>query len=87
VRKIQSAAFSTPRVSVHGRPRPSGRVRGRKIGSSTAHCLSVRSMPARYDDTALGVYEMTSSDVRARRWCDRAEDLGAGGTPKGDPLD
>src|SRR6185295_18654903 len=30
----------------HGRPRPSGRRRGRKVGSSTAHWTSVRSMPS-----------------------------------------
>jgi hypothetical protein len=30
---------------VRGRLRPSGRRRGRTIGSRTAHCLSVRSVP------------------------------------------
>jgi len=33
------------RGAVQGRPRPSGLRRGRKIGSRTAHCLPVRSMP------------------------------------------
>jgi hypothetical protein len=36
----------TTRGSVHDRPRPSGRRRGRKVGSSTAHWTSVRSMPS-----------------------------------------
>ena len=36
----------TARGSVHGRPRPSGRRRGRNVGSSTAHWASVRSMPS-----------------------------------------
>jgi hypothetical protein len=36
----------TARGSVHGRPRPSGRRRGRKVGSSMAHWTSVRSMPS-----------------------------------------
>jgi hypothetical protein len=36
----------TARGSVHGRPRPSGRRRGRNVGSSTAHWTSVRSMPS-----------------------------------------
>jgi hypothetical protein len=44
VRKIQSTALTTARVSRQGRPRPSDRRGGRNTGSSTAHWASVRSM-------------------------------------------
>ena len=57
----------TARGSVHGRPRPSGRRRGRKVGSSTAHWASVRSMPSSTDGDPTDVsgrhriYEIASS--------------------------
>ena len=38
------AALRASQRPVHGRPRPSGRRRGRKVGSSRAHWTSVRSM-------------------------------------------
>jgi hypothetical protein len=65
VRKTHSTPFSTARGAVHGRPRPSGRRRGRKIGSRTAPCVSVRSMPrvrlaGANRNTWSRVYEMTS---------------------------
>ena len=43
VQSTQSTPFTTPRVSAHGRPRPSARTGGRNSGSRTADCLSVRS--------------------------------------------
>src|SRR6266850_5204640 len=45
VRKTQRTPLRTARGAVQGRPRPSGRRRGRKIGSRTAHRLSLRSRP------------------------------------------
>jgi hypothetical protein len=41
----QDAVHDGPRMG-HGRPRPSGRRRRRKVGSSTGHWTSVRSMPS-----------------------------------------
>lgn len=68
MRKIQRTPFNTARGSAQGLPRPSGRRRGRKIGSRTAHCLSVRSMPkvrlARANRNIWpGIYEMGSSQL------------------------
>jgi hypothetical protein len=62
----------TARGSVHGRPRPSGRRRGRKVGSSTAHWTSVRSMPSSttailpmFPVDAAGLSGQLFSEVRA----------------------
>lgn len=46
LRLLELVCKNTVRASRKGRPRPSGRLRGRKNGSRTAHCLSVRSMPS-----------------------------------------
>jgi hypothetical protein len=44
------------RASRPGRPRPSGGRFSSNNGSMIVHCLSVRSMPVRYDGSTVTVY-------------------------------